>query len=44
MKTKTGLTIIHNGKRVEVYTPDEMKAERFTMKLKSILNNINIKL
>lgn len=25
MKTKTGLTIIHNGSRVEVYTEKELR-------------------
>jgi|TARA_R110002110_G_scaffold252864_2_gene468693 hypothetical protein len=46
MKTKTGLTIIHDGERVNVYTPQEIEAlknqNKFISAYKSILKHLGI--
>tara|TARA_R110000803_G_scaffold77421_5_gene142292 strand:+ start:1027 stop:1155 length:129 start_codon:yes stop_codon:yes gene_type:complete len=42
MKTKTGLTIIHDGERVNVYTPQEIEALKFISAYKSILKHLGI--
>ncbi len=48
MKTTTGLTIIHDGKRVNVYTKKEIEAlesqSKFDKFLNRMLNLLNIKL
>jgi len=47
MKTKTGLTIIHDGNRVNVYTQSEMRKHNnknnFETWFKSVLNALNLK-
>jgi hypothetical protein len=47
MKTKTGLTIIHDGNRVNVYTQDEMRKHNDENKIEtwisSVLSYLNIK-
>ena len=47
MKTTTGLTIIHDGNRVNVYTKDELKELEnkniFEKTLKSVLKILNLK-
>jgi len=47
MKTKTGLTIIHDGNRVNVYTQNEMRnhndKNNFETWFKSVLNALNLK-
>lgn len=47
MKTKTGLTIIHDGNRVNVYTKEELKELEnkniFEKTLKSVLKILNLK-
>ena len=47
MKTKTGLTIIHDGNRVNVYTQNEMRKHNdknnFETWFKSVLNALNLK-
>lgn len=40
MKTTTGLTIIHDGKRVNVYTKQEMKNFESQTKFNKFFNNI----
>ena len=48
MKTTTGLTIIHDGNRVNVYTKKEIKnlesQSKFDKFLSTMLNFLNIKL
>ena len=47
MKTKTGLTIIHDGNRVNVYTQNEMRKHSDKNKIdswvSSLLNALSIK-
>ena len=47
MKTKTGLTIIHDGNRVNVYTKQEIEELEnkniFDKCLKSVLKILNLK-
>ncbi|QDP54273.1 MAG: hypothetical protein Unbinned5434contig1000_20 [Prokaryotic dsDNA virus sp.] len=47
MKTTTGLTIIHDGNRVNVYTKEELKELEnkniFEKTLKSVLKILNLK-
>jgi len=47
MKTKTGLTIIHDGKRVNVYTDKEFKKlnekSKFEKYISSVLTALKIK-
>jgi len=47
MKTKTGLTIIHDGNRVNVYTQDEMRKHNDDNNIEtwisSVLSYLNIK-